>query len=810
MTKLIPWREALHPRNPFSGEFVHSMASSAPVTRNGLPSHLSRADMMLPLDEQLGKLLTLKSKASAAGDHALVASITNEELAVRMRHSQANLFKARPVAPWDIDKAAKKRDGDGDGFVNDAKNKRVAPVKRVGGVKRVAPKAPPKKKAGATTAEAKRIVAEIRGGHDTGSRQRRFKEEVMGVLGMKPQRKPAPRAGDAMSARLGRMGAKAPADGRMGEGTAARLAGRPKSPFKDNRGLKTIEEQRRLLNGEVKNSRGQWEDVGNRAERKMVEAEMAAGTKVPKGGRPKVVAGNSLKEAVRAGVRNITPNQNSGPTNNRSTDGKPGKAALPLDMNDNELADALHSPEHQAAAQAWADAMFHANAGDRGKFNAALGEFFRNDQQWDDDVRDVVDDWLDLQFGTPAELRSGKTTAWANKGLDNLGKWKVVIETERKKWKKANPVVVPAPQPTASPDLKNNAAYVHLKSGGSIADAPQDGLMEAIMAIPERFDKHPNGDTGVSPNWWIIDKKKKTDTEVSIPTPKLDADGNPVRDRQGKPVIEMKNTTNEVWVLKGTSSMGNLAGRRAFAIEDDVFNEQMGAFIQEAMGLQTPKTKWATRADAPQPYMAQQHFEQAIGGDKAVMGAKKVLQEADYNESKREIDSMLYAMDDKDQTFLDLLENPTQMMELPLFDFLINNTIDRHMGNWLVTVAQDSDSGNLKMNLAIIDNGYSFRGSSYRRGHINTYNRFNNGVNRFNNRLAALAMKNDKARMEAFVDQFAKRAAKIDLGAMRKKMEAGGLSDNQRKVMESEIAAMEERIKFLTDNAASIVQEMLK
>ena len=360
MTKLIPWREALHPRNPF-GEFTHSMTSDAPVTRSGLPSHLSRADMMLPLDEQLGKLLTLKSKASAAGDHALVASITNEELAVRMRHSQANLFKARPVAPWDIAKdgrrgrdgdgdgklnekkntirdsrsfksnaerifmernpevtsftwqevksvkwfdgstgfrgraivtsegyrpasvtatwsptqqlmvrsggfivkAAKKRDGDGDGFVNDAKNKRVAPVKRVGGVKRVAPKAPPKKKAGATTAEAKRIVAEIRGGRDTGSRQRRFKEEVMGVLGMKPQRKPAPRAGDAMSARLGRMGAKAPADGRMGEGTAARLAGRPKSPFKDNRGPKTIEEQRRLLNGEVKNSRGQWEDVGH-------------------------------------------------------------------------------------------------------------------------------------------------------------------------------------------------------------------------------------------------------------------------------------------------------------------------------------------------------------------------------------------------------------------------------------------------------------------------------------------------------------------------------------------------------------------
>lgn len=704
MTKLIPWREALHPRNPFSGEFVHSMASSAPVTRNGLPSHLSRADMMLPLSEQLDKLLRLKSEASSMGDDIKVASITNEELAVRIRINQPPLFKSRPIAPWDIDKAARKRDGDGDGFTDDVKNKRIArkaPVKRVSGVKRVAPKKAPTKKPpvkGGATSAFNRVMA----GRNTKERQDNFLAEAMQLLGGKPKRKPAPPAGDAMSARLGRMGAKPPAKtgdkvlvGDKNRKVLGHVNVRPKSPFSD---------------GMVTNSRGQREDPGNRAERKMVEAEMAA-DKTPK--KPQ------------------------------------GKAALPLDFKDPNLADL--APERRKAAQAWADAMAHAQAGNRDKFDAALADFFENDQTGGDgDVRDYVDDYLDEKKGDE----------WYDQGLKNINKWKVKIETERRKFFAAKMSATNGTGPSG------NKAYEHLKKGGSLRDAPSDGLADAIKAMPERFDMHENKSKGVSPNWWVVDKTTESGVEVSIPV---------------KGRVRPINTTNEVWVLKAS------AGSDFFDIPEDVLNENLGHELQQQLKIDAPQLKFATRADAKVPMVMQEHFEQFYDGKRTVASAKKFADPA------------------AEQWMAEHMPNPEEAVDLALFDFLIGNQ-DRHHGNWFVMAEFDETDGNDKYHIGVFDNGFGFYGTWAKGLREKDPRRvFQSGYPKKFLRIGLKAMGGDRQKFAAAIDDFIKRARTVEVAKFEKRLKDAGLSAAQKSIVQQQLGILQERIDNLDKYKQDII-----
>lgn len=628
MTKLIPWREALHPRNPF-GEFTHKVDSLAPAKRNGLPSHLSRADLLLPLDEQLGKLLQLKTAAEASGDQSLLASITNEELAVRVRQANPRLFKERPVAPWDIDKAAKKRDGDGDGFVDDRKNKRIAPVKRAAPVKRVAAKKPlsargVKPKGG--TSAAQRIMA----GRNTQERKDNFLFEAMQLLGGKPApKKPAPKAGDGMSARLGRMGAKAP----------AAKPGRPKSPF------------------------------------------AAAGT-------PKTPTG-----AVRAA---------------------PG---MELDMNDADLAEGLNTPARRNAGQAWANAMFQANKGDRAGFDAALADFFAHDEQWDDDVRDAVDDWLD----------GAKGDQWYDKGLDNIKKWKVKIESERKKWKATNAGAKPSSGPAAK-----NAIIDHFKNGGTIGDAPGGDLIGAMQSMPKRFQLLKLGsDGGVSSSYYVIDNETSTGLDVQV------AAG-------GKALT----TDKEVWFLKKSY------------FPDDILAEVMAANIYEQSELfpLRPRVKFATSLDANEKWMAMPHVGQ-------VSDTMAVWDNASEFFGARGQGVFDGGAKYKGKSFKDLMQagdDPGSFLRLALSDWFINNTRDRHLKNLLVTVSEEG-----KLAVSPIDHGLGFWNGGTPNRTLESFvkigrprGNFQNGVNYLNNdrkaiekEIKAVAAKMKKVKKENLLDQ---------------------------------------------------------
>lgn len=291
--------------------------------------------------------------------------------------------------------------------------------------------------------------------------------------------------------------------------------------------------------------------------------------------------------------------------------------------------------------------------------------------------------------------------------------------------------------------------------------------MAIIQAMPERFDVHINGVSGVSPNFWVVDKSEESDVEVKIPITKSR--------RKGKRAVADGSlyTRNKVWIMKGAAKEGGI-----MEIKDDIMNEVIGVNLQEAMGIQTPKGRAATPLGADVPYFLQEHNDQAVGQAGAFVPADKLMRK---------------------QSWQRMLDDPFELAEMGVLDYLIQNH-DRHPGNWSGQIVPKGKNG-FAFRVGVFDNGYGFR-ATRGAGHINDFNQWMQYERHSHIRYGKKYAGDEKyaARMK----QMADRLEKFDPDGVISLLKRSGASPEQLKNARIEMRDLKVRIKNLNDYARSL------
>lgn len=273
------------------------------------------------------------------------------------------------------------------------------------------------------------------------------------------------------------------------------------------------------------------------------------------------------------------------------------------------------------------------------------------------------------------------------------------------------------------------------KAGAGISDAPEAGLYDFIQANPQRFEVVPNGQRGVSPNYWVTDNGKRPP---------------------------------ERWMFKKST------------FPQDVVNEDITAQILARAGFAMPPTK---RGDGDSQWMAQRHYEEGVGG--------QIINNREVN--RPDAAARLAAGPDPDAT-----------ARLIMFDYLINNTPDRHGNNILLL---EDGAG---WRLGIIDQGLAFGQFG---GHSATSTSF---VQHFRNYrahswgIAGLAKRiagSDRALEETLrrqMDGF----DKVDVAALRQYANDKAPSPEEARYIDGWITEFERRRAWMRANLVDVVNEI--
>lgn len=435
------------------------------------------------------------------------------------------------------------------------------------------------------------------------------------------------------------------------------------------------------------------------------------------------------------------------------------------------------------AGRRWLRARVAAAEGNKDGYLRHMEDFFKAEDELDDPdvieevMQRVEDDILGPDMDRLMDAAMANVERWGESYFPGALRQKRAMRAENERMEKERAKAEAEAADRAKAELvaaQNKHIKDHFEAGGGIEDAPDGDLFDVIKTMPERFDVHINGVSGVSPNFWVVDKSKDTGVSVRIPVTSSR--------RKGERAVKERDieTSNEVWMFKSEASGGGV-----MAIKDDIMNEVLGVNLQEMLGMKTATGRAATRLDRDNPFFAQRHNDQSRGEVSVFISGNKV-------EATRWPDG---------SPWYEHLVDPSELSDMALFDFLIQN-FDRHGGNWSgQLVADPNNPEDFKFSIGVYDNGYGF--SATRFAHQNdpkSFLAYGKGAGQLKH--AKAAFKND-AKYKAALRDFAKRAGQVDLVKLEKIIKDSGASEKQMKTVRAELADLKTRITALESWARS-------
>lgn len=208
-----------------------------------------------------------------------------------------------------------------------------------------------------------------------------------------------------------------------------------------------------------------------------------------------------------------------------------------------------------------------------------------------------------------------------------------------------------------------------------IEGAPADGLWNYVLSDP-RFEIEGNSKSGNATNFWVTDTSKG----------------------------------GERWMFKHSYFDGQTAVDPATGEAGGETSEHMHDFMAaellRELDMDGVKTQFASDPGDFTGWFAQRDWVQEFKG-----GNGEVLDNADLSHGVLErlprkrghADDATQLTDEAIQA-IQVSENPSVMTRMMIFDYLINNGMDRHAGNFLAV--HDPDKGSL--DVGIIDHGLAF------------------------------------------------------------------------------------------------------
>lgn len=347
---------------------------------------------------------------------------------------------------------------------------------------------------------------------------------------------------------------------------------------------------------------------------------------------------------------------------------------------------------------------------------------------------------------------------------------------------------------------KQTAAYKHFEGGGSVADAPHEGLIESMVAMPDRFTIRDNGSASSRKNAWVVDKNgsgKKT--TIAGPDGPEEVEG-------------------DVWMLKG----GIGEGVELDEIGDDQFNELIATELFRGTGIQMVDTKITEDAEGER-WVMQRHVSQQFGGEGETLGGSDQLWRHDemqgdwLNEDGEIDDDKIDALTEEsimkyvDQEALAKLEDRGSILDMILADFMMGG-YDRHGDNWGVHV---NENGGYRVQMW--DNGGTFTTTSQKPAvEFMDYFAYNSEAlaqNFANMILARAALGSTKAeqrkeirkRLKAFVANM----KKIEMEKVKARISEGAVDTKQRRLINKQLKLVSQRLTHLEENIDAITKEIM-
>lgn len=441
---------------------------------------------------------------------------------------------------------------------------------------------------------------------------------------------------------------------------------------------------------------------------------------------------------------------------------KPGKMhpMAQKSMEDYGLDDLGMPEEQKEAAANYMGMMDAALQGDRNAYNQLLKDYLTSSEDMVDD--DSFYEKLDDLFGGLDQ----KLVDMLDQTLDSYGHGDMAKHRANMK-EHGDPLYDAAAVAAA----KKTPAYKALSGGASIGDAPSDGLIDSIRAMPDRFDLEMNANSGISENWWVTDKK-----------------------------------TGERWMAKGGHTVTAKNGDPVIA--NDHFNEVMAYSVFADTNIDIIETKFASSAADSGTWLMQRDAGQQFGSgpksmfqSEAVMDSEKFYVAIDKGMTVKKIKSIV----DFDE--LGKLEDPGSFMDMILTDYLMGGH-DRHPGNWMLHRNGD------KYKLQVVDNGGTFASLDEPITDFIDY-MFGNAEETTNNNLGNLfiareLLNGDARQINGRIQKFLKEMGAVKEAAIRERMKASGVTSKQVKLMNKHLKALRQRIDYLQDNSEEIAEQIME
>lgn len=440
----------------------------------------------------------------------------------------------------------------------------------------------------------------------------------------------------------------------------------------------------------------------------------------------------------------------------------------------------------------WIAMMTAAIRGDKSAFTENMRNFFESSDNHDQDHYDGLMDKLDEMLGefiTPEQ----------EEALDeSFNEWDAFdFKRMREGWRQTGD---PYGRAVDLEAVKGTAAHKHLSMGGSIEDAPHEGLIESIYSMPDRFEVRSNGSKSTRTNMWVVDKNGSgKQTAIS-----------------GENGVEVVD--GDVWMLKGgIESHINMDEQG-----DDQLNELLASELWRGTGVQMADTRISEDANG-QRWVMQRHVSQQFGGDNEQLATSDVVMdsegllgefwdnEGNLRREKLETLSEEDILKHVDQEALARLEDKGSVLDMILADYLMGG-YDRHGMNW--GFHQNEQGG---YRLQMWDNGGTFTSVSKNPAiDFLDYIAFNEEAlvtNYANVVLARTALGKTPAQRKKAIQKrltaFIAEVKKIELDKVKGRLDSATLDGKQRKMVARQIKLVEQRIAHLEENIEGITESLI-
>lgn len=440
----------------------------------------------------------------------------------------------------------------------------------------------------------------------------------------------------------------------------------------------------------------------------------------------------------------------------------------------------------------WIAMMTAAIRGDKSAFTENMKNFFEASDTHDQDHYDGMMDRLDQMLGefiTPEQ----------EEALDeSFNEWDAFdFKRMREGWRQTGD---PYGRSVDLEATKGTAAYKHLSMGGSIDEAPHEGLIESIYSMPDRFEIRSNGSKSTRSNMWVVDKNG-SGKQTAI---------------NGENGIEVVD--GDVWMMKGAIESHIQMDETG----DDQLNELMASELWRGTGIQMADTRISEDANG-QRWVMQRHVSQQFGGENEQLATSDVVLDsggllAEFWDTNGELKKdRLKSISEEDilklinQEALAKLEDKGSVLDMIMTDY-IQGGYDRHGGNWGF---HQNEAGGYR--LQMWDNGGTFTAVSKNPAiDFMDYIAFNPEalVTNFANvvlarqalgRTPAQQKKAITKRLKAFVAE----VKKIELDSVKARLDSTTLDGKQRKMVARQLKLVQQRISHLEENIDGIAESLV-